>query len=200
MRFIGSNPTKPFPVAEGDLVKYEGFDVTVNDFRLIMRKGPTIWYRVNPDGSLVNLQRWHFDTKTGEFFLVKSRNSGSVIFSTKTYEQRLVGFREHTAKRFLYAGIIAVCAFFFFTAAQDFGLLRYHPNYSFTASLVNAALVVVPFGLLLFSLVYSVIQPKALENWVVGPRPLTRRLANGPRTPEETKIKDISGLAHNPTV
>jgi hypothetical protein len=95
---------------------------------------------------------------------------------------------------------LLVIFLFILKIATFLGFPGYRPNYTFAVNFVFQAPFAVLFVVIALLFVGSVIKPKALESWIVGPKELTPILADGPRNPEESKILDTSGLTHKPTV
>jgi hypothetical protein len=188
-------------VPEFYLNQYKAFDVTESDFkcrRRLFGRG-NVFYRVNSDGSVVGLRRWHFQKETGEFFRVKSRHNGRVIFSAQTFGQRFTSYHQPKKIRIMLAVFFIAVSLFVSKIAIFLGVPGYNSQYTFAVN----AVIQVPFALffiaIAFLFVSSVIKPKALERWVVGPEKLTPLLAEGPRQPE-TRLKDGTGLDWQPTV
>ena len=56
-------------------------------------------YRKNSDGTLVKLRKWHFNVDTGEFYRIKKRSEGSILFETAPFNKRLVVWLESRTSR-----------------------------------------------------------------------------------------------------
>jgi hypothetical protein len=107
LRRQNTKPRKPVPLPAMQQA-YAGFAVREGDFEA---EGNTV-YRVNSDGYRVNLQKWHFDNGTGEFFRIDRRVKGHVIFTTKPYSARFIEFTPTIAvTAFGWIGTIACGVF-----------------------------------------------------------------------------------------
>jgi len=141
-------------------------------------------YRINSNGVVVDLDKWELDFNTGEFYKIRKRVNGSVIWTVKPYNKRFVHFHSALVR----TQVIVLNVF-------GFGLTITGVALGFCAFAAADILRPLLIGLCPFLLVTGgallIARRDFTEENIVGPEPLTlKRQDFGPgsaETPAATK-------------
>jgi len=147
----------------GPANNYPGFIVGKKDFEV----NGNVTYRVNSNGLRVNLEKWTFDDKVGEWFRVKKKVDGQVIYDPMPYDERFTRHHHNKPRIRVIQGVNAV-------SFGALGLLL------FAFGLPTAGVVLFGIG------VAAILLPQRDMNKEknIGPEPLKRKTEDfGPSAP-----------------
>ncbi len=168
---------------------YPGFEVSQNDFTII--EGDI--YRINSNGTRINLKKWHFNDDTGEFFMITKRVGTNVIFETMPYNERFVTF--HNDNHLNPKGKKAKTLPAAITLLVIFGPLSLLMTYAFFSTLVGphdrfepSPVVFLLIGAISYFVFFWILRQvmSLTEENIVGPEPLKRKLSDHGPTKAET--------------
>ena len=154
-----SSAGAPVPVENLRRV-YPGFSVREGDFEYQGKK----LFRVNSDGKRIDLKKWHFSDKTGEFYRITGQDGDVVSFDARSYMERrglrLQGKKTQRAHAVLL--VLAALAFPFGGAVSSDGILA--------GAVIVGGLVIASYVSTLKNTKKSIIYYDRL----IGPQPLQR--------------------------